>query len=148
MSEGSEGNGLIYGGIVLVAVGFLCVGFVVVGFLFFGSSARPTHPPPKPSHPPGAFNTIFDLTDHNQRAFEWAIRMSLGKKYGELTKADLEKVTLLDLSGNQLTDVNELEKLTQLTELNLLFNPALTKAQINELQKALPNCNIKSNPTK
>ena len=27
-------------------------------------------------------------------------------------------------------------------------NPALTKAQIDELQKALPNCYIGSNPTK
>jgi len=44
--------------------------------------------------------------------------------------------------------VKGLEKLTQLKELILLKNPDLTKAQIDELQKALPNCKIYSNPTK
>jgi Leucine-rich repeat (LRR) protein len=54
----------------------------------------------------------------------------------------------LDLNGNQLTDVKGLEKLTQLTYLDLRDNPDLTKAQIAELQKALPKCTIFSNPTK
>jgi len=43
--------------------------------------------------------------------------------------------------------VKGLEKLTKLTFLNLRYNP-LTKAQITELQKALPKCKIYSNPTK
>ena len=128
-------------------------------------------------------------------AIEAAIRSkwSLNKPTGELTEADLEKVTYLDLENNQLTDVKGLEKLTQLEqlvlhnnqlteppeglekltqlkslvlalnqltdvkglekltqlgELHLSDNPALTKAQIAELQKALPNCIIHSNPTK
>ena len=41
-----------------------------------------------------------------------------------------------------------LEKLTQLKLLNLSDNPDLTKAQIEQLQKALPKCKIWSNPTK
>ena len=41
-----------------------------------------------------------------------------------------------------------LENLTQLETLYLNDNPALTKAQIAELQKALPKCNIKHNATK
>jgi len=41
-----------------------------------------------------------------------------------------------------------LEKLTQLMKLDLKDNPALTKAQIAELQKALPRCDIRSNPKK
>ena len=41
-----------------------------------------------------------------------------------------------------------LEKLTQLKRLSLDFNPNLTKAQIDQLQKALPKCQIKSNPKK
>ena len=41
-----------------------------------------------------------------------------------------------------------LVKLTQLEMLYLAGNPDLTKAQIAELQKALPNCNIRSNPKK
>jgi hypothetical protein len=35
-----------------------------------------------------------------------------------------------------------------LANLNLKDNPDLTKAQIAELQKALPKCEIRSNPTK
>ena len=54
----------------------------------------------------------------------------------------------LSLDYNELTDVKGLEKLDQLTELNLLINPNLTKAQIDQLQKALPKCKIYSNPTK
>jgi len=38
-----------------------------------------------------------------------------------------------------------LEKLTQLETLFLLGNRNLTKAQIDELQKALPNCKIDHN---
>ena len=55
---------------------------------------------------------------------------------------------MLSLSNNQLTDVTGLEKLTQLRLLTLKDNPDLTKAQIDELQKALPKCRIDSNPTK
>ena len=60
----------------------------------------------------------------------------------------LHQLTELDLSINQLTDVKGLEKLTQLKDLYLEDNPALTKAQIDELQKALPKCYIDSNPKK
>ena len=81
----------------------------------------------------------------------------------------LTQLTYLNLGYNKLTDVKGLEKLTQLEELKLHGekltelsvqlhilnklpfpenNPALTKAQIDELQKALPKCEIKSNPTK
>ena len=54
----------------------------------------------------------------------------------------------LRLHKNQLISVKGLENLTQLEELNLEFNYALTYAQIGELQKALPNCEIGSNPKK
>ena len=120
---------------------------------------------------------------------EKAIRKELKKPEGELTKTDLEKVTMLSLYDNKLTDVKGLEKLTKLTTLHLARNqltdvkglekltqleelhlsdnqptnvkglekltqlealglknnPALTKAQIAELQKALPKCGIISN---
>ena len=89
----------------------------------------------------------------------------------ELPKAleKLTQLTYLNLGYNKLTDVKGLEKLTQLEELKLHGekltelqvqlhilnklpfpenNPDLTKAQIDELQKALPNCKIISNPTK
>ena len=60
----------------------------------------------------------------------------------------LEKLTQLkslNLMGNRLTDVRGLEKLTQLKSLNLMGNRYLTKAQIEQLQKALPNCDIGHN---
>ena len=57
----------------------------------------------------------------------------------------LTQLTKLNLSQNELTDVKGLENLTQLKHLNLNDNPALTKAQIDELQKALPNCDIDHN---
>ena len=60
----------------------------------------------------------------------------------------LTKITQLFLGNNKLTDVKGLEKLTQLKDLNLGENPDLTEAQIDELQKALPKCEIDSNPTK
>jgi len=72
--------------------------------------------------------------------------------YNKLTDVTgLEKLTKLEylfLYRNDLTNVKGLEKLTQLTELSLEDNPALTKAQIAELKKALPKCDISSNPKK
>ena len=59
----------------------------------------------------------------------------------------LTKLTYLNLSDNQLTDVKGLENLTKLEWLYLRSNPDLTKAQIDELQKALPKCLIHSDPT-
>ena len=56
----------------------------------------------------------------------------------------LEKLTKLkglSLNDNQLTNVRGLEKLTQLTHLHLYGNK-LTRAQIEQLQKALPKCKI------
>ncbi len=132
--------------------------------------------------------------EESAKIIEAAIRLSLKKPTGELTKADYEKIKELDLSWNrltkvpkglenltqleelwlyenQLTDVKGLEKLTDLKELHLTNNqltevpkglekltqlkgliltnnPDLTKAQIVELQKALPKCYIYSNPKK
>ena len=60
----------------------------------------------------------------------------------------LTQLTYLDLRFNQLTDVKGLENLTQLEKLILYVNPDLTKAQIEQLQKALPKCKIWSSPTK
>ena len=77
---------------------------------------------------------------------EKAIRKKLKKPEGELSKVDLEKITHLSFYGQVLTEVpKELEKLTQLERLYLKDNPDLTKAQIEELQKALPKCKITHN---
>ena len=72
----------------------------------------------------------------------------LGLANNQLTSVQgLENLTQLDqlqLDNNQLTNVTGLKNLTQLVMLWLKNNPALTKAQIDELQKALPNCKIYS----
>ena len=86
--------------------------------------------------------------EESAKVIEAAIRRAAKKPTGELTNADYEKVTKLVLFANRLTDLKGLEKLTQLTFLDLCFNPDLTKSQIAQLQKALPKCKIDSNPTK
>ena len=157
---------------------------------------------------PTSTSWVSDPNDPNNVIIEEAIREELNKPTGELTKADLEKVTELDLTfaeltdvtglgklsqlktlylysnnlthvkgleklmqlkvlalnNNRLTEVKGLEKLTKLTELDLFNNNLtnvkglenltqlkelslhsnydLTKAQITELQKALPKCKI------
>ena len=128
--------------------------------------------------------------EESAKVIEAAIRKAAKKPTGELTKADLEKVMVMDLQDkgltsvkglekltqltklhlsnnhltdvkglekltqlkqlylldNKLTDVKGLEKLTQLTGLFLIHNPELTKAQIDQLQKALPKCWIRIKP--
>ena len=99
-------------------------------------------------------------------AIQAAIRKAAGKPTGKLTKADLEKVTVISINNyphlisdisafteltqltnlhlyhNQLTDVSALSKLTRLKYLELQVNPGITKAKISKLQKMLPKCNI------
>ncbi len=62
--------------------------------------------------------------------------------------AGLTQLAYLTLNDNQLTDASPLMTLKKLKRLNLNNNSELTKVQIDELQKALPNCIIISNPTK
>ncbi|MDP7269591.1 MAG: leucine-rich repeat domain-containing protein, partial [Pirellulales bacterium] len=65
---------------------------------------------------------VSDSSNPNNVKIEKAIRKKINKPTGELTKADLEKVTRLSLKNNQLTDVKGLEKLTQLKHLDLEDN--------------------------
>ena len=66
---------------------------------------------------------------------EKAIREELNMPTGELTEADLEKVTELILSGNQLTSVKGLEKLTQLKRLYLEHNKLTSVTGLENLTK-------------
>ena len=95
-------------------------------------------------------NKLTDVPKGLEKLTQLEVLNLYNNRLTEIPK-ELEKLThlkQLDLNNNQLTDVKELEKLTWLRMLNLRHNPALTKAQIAELQKALPNCKIHSNPTK
>jgi len=95
----------------------------------------------------GTTSWVSDPSDPNNGKIEAAIRKVAEKPSGELTKADLEKVTRLHLWNAKLTDVKGLEKLTRLEVLSLNDNPALIKAQIAELKKALRKCDIRHNAT-
>jgi serine/threonine protein kinase len=53
----------------------------------------------------------------------------------------LKAIKEIYLSDNQITDINSLSKLTNLTVLTLYDNP-IPKDQIDNLRKALPNCDI------
>ena len=177
---------------------------IIAGIWFFlvredGTNEQGVETKKSESTPPTNPNWVSDPSDPNNVKIEHRIRhfsrTATGyftKRTGELTKADLEKVTKLKLDGlgltsvkglekltqlktlelefNQLTSVKGLEKLTQLTYLNLdnnkltsvkglekltqlellilIDNPALTEAQIAELEMALPfpKCTIHSNP--
>jgi uncharacterized protein YcfL len=56
-------------------------------------------------------NWVSDPSDPQNVLIEKAIRIELKKPTGELTEADLEKVTHLNFYGNKLTEVpKELEK--------------------------------------
>ena len=74
---------------------------------------------------------------------EKAVRKSLKKPEGELTEADLAKVTLLNLQNTKATDagLKEVAKLQQL-ELLYLSDTNVTEAGVAELKKVLPNCRI------
>jgi len=60
----------------------------------------------------------------------------------------LDKLRWLNLGRNQITDLTPLKGLTQLKNLYIYENPNLSLNQIEELQKALPKCEIRHNATK
>ena len=67
---------------------------------------------------------------------EAAIREELKKPTGELTKADLKKVTKLRLSNTEITDagLKEIAKMKQLTIL-FLYRTKITDAGLKEIAK-------------
>ena len=92
---------------------------------------------------------LFDPNNKDHVKIEAAIRKELKKPEGELTKADLAKVRRLALSTTRITDagLKEVAKMKQLTKLHL-SRTKITDAGVAELKKALPKCEIESNPTK
>lgn len=123
------------------------------------SESQPEEATKKPESP-----KIIPNSPEAKAAIEAAIREEIKKPTGELTEADLEKVTklklwskkLTDVSAltgltkmkvlwlhdNQLTDLSALVGLANLEQLDLRYNPNLTKAEIVKFQKALPKCII------
>ena len=72
--------------------------------------------------------------EQSAKVIEAAIRKAAKKPTGELTKADLEKVTSLGLIDKQLNDMPKgLEKLTQLTTLHLDHNQLINVKGLEKL---------------
>lgn len=67
---------------------------------------------------------------------ERAIRFSLKKPEGELTRIDLEKIRFINLGNTPIrnTNLQELTKLTKLTSLGL-YNPNLIDSGLKNLTK-------------
>ena len=87
--------------------------------------------------------------EESAKVIEAAIRKAAKKPTGELTKAELEGVTFLTLALTPITDVGlkEVARMKNLTSLTLI-ETKVTQAGVGELQKALPKCDINSNPKK
>ena len=85
--------------------------------------------------------------EESAKVIEAAIREAAKKPTGELTKADLDKVTSLRLGAdvNQLTSVKGLENLTQLTWLSLNPNQ-LTEVKGLEKLTQLETLSLKTTP--
>jgi Leucine-rich repeat (LRR) protein len=66
-----------------------------------------------------ASTPLFDLNANSHVIIEAAIRKEISKPTGELTKADLEKVTSLDIRDRPIKDVGPLANLKQLRSLIL-----------------------------
>ena len=84
-------------------------------------------------------------TREQSAVIEKAIRKELNKPTGELTKADLEKVTVLDLESNQLTSVSPLVGLSKLEVLGLCTNRLIDVSALAGL-KQLKELHLQDNP--
>ena len=78
----------------------------------------------------------YEAKPNSDPIIEKAVRKQLKKPTGKLTKVDLEYVTVLDLSGTQISDtgLKEVAKLKRLIRL-YLSNTKITDADLKELSK-------------
>ena len=77
----------------------------------------------------------------------WMVKTISDEDIKELVK--LQQLTRINLDSTQITDagLKVAAKMKQLQKLDL-ENTKVTKAGVDELKKALPKCDISSNPTK
>lgn len=86
----------------------------------------------------GLFGTTPPLTpEYGSAALDSAMRKATGKTEGELTKADLEKVTEFTLTDSRLTDADlaTVAGLTQLKKLDLSYNGLTDVSALKTLTK-------------
>ena len=71
-----------------------------------------------------------------------------GNLISDLSPLSETAIRYLSVSNNKISDLSPLAKIKSLTQLRISNNPDLTKAEIAELQKALPKCKITHNAKK
>ena len=110
----------------------------VIGILLSRGGKKDEPTPPSDSNgsaavlPASTATFTSDPSDPQNVIVEKEIRRHLQKPEGELTEADLEKVTVLNFYGKQLTDISPLAGLKHLKELTLQSNQ-LTDEQLKHL---------------
>ncbi len=87
-------------------------------------------------------NQISDVSALKELTHLTGLNLSENKINDVNPLGELKRLTTLNLGFNRISDVSILVELHQLTRLHLEDNPNLTKAQIAELQKVLPKCDI------
>jgi hypothetical protein len=112
-----------------------------------GSEKDPPPPKSKPQPLEGSNESrqhLFEKDNLDHQVIEQAVRRAIEKPEGDLTEADLWRVTGLDFTSQNLTDPLPLAGLKELVVVNLADNP-ITHAQVGQLKKALPKCEVKHN---
>jgi len=86
-------------------------------------------------------NYINDISSLTNLVSLYYLNLADNQIYDIAPLENLANLQELALDVNQISDITQLKNLTNLIELNLSGNP-LTQSQIDELQRALPNCQI------
>ena len=101
----------------------------------------------KVTHLSGTNKEISDLTPLARLTNLKTLHLQNNKIADLRPLAELKQLEDLILQDNQITNLSPLAELTNLKRLWLGNNPKLTLAEIEKLQKALPDCEIKHNVT-
>jgi Leucine-rich repeat (LRR) protein len=92
-----------------------------------GCGSEKDAPPPKPKPPPPEGSNesrqhLFEKDNLDHQVIEQTVRRAIEKPEGDLTEADLWRVTGLDFTSQNLTDLGPLAGLTRLQHLYLSSN--------------------------
>ena len=104
----------------IITIAVLCVIALGLGY-WYGMPEKGSQKANKPGLPKVEPKPLFGSNNKDNVKIEAAIRESLGKPTGELTKVDLAKVRGLNRAGTQITDagLKEVGKLKNLDTLDL-----------------------------
>jgi Leucine-rich repeat (LRR) protein len=83
----------------------------------------------------GTTSSVIPNSHGAKAAIEGAIRKAAGKPEGELRREDLEKITKLNIDGQQISDISRLKDLKQLQVLNLDRNRIRNLSPLKDLKQ-------------